>query len=261
MTTPPVATDTQEPTDEQTPGSEPVTPPAQEPSDEATRTMPDKAYIGLQRRLSAKDSELTALEGQLADAQRELAQPGRIDTETQQAVTGLIELIKQADPEKGAAAEAATRVWMSQREVAAYRLADEERDTASALETISQDNVSALQELASNMGADPDSPLIDYGSDNEPFSVRMERVMESARSAVEPAEPVTPPPVSAAETHATQPGVAIAPASEPETVTIEQVRAAISERGSARTSAERAEATRKFEDLQARFEAQASATK
>ena len=244
MTTQPLAavTDSPNPPDEAVDGSQP------EPVEEKVLPTPTPEYKGLQRQLNKRDTELKRARDELAELK---ARPTAYNPEQDAIIRGLIDAQKRADPTVGAQLEAGYITWRAQQEQARVATEQAERTARTETERIQAENEAELRELAVSFGVDPDSTLVDYGSDDEPLSARIRKVRESAKAAARPAEPVVPAKPTVAQTHSSQPGRSAAQ-SAPRMVNQAMVTAAVRAYAKTPTSAN-LEAYRK---LQEEFEKQ-----
>ena len=153
---------------------------------EDTRPMPDEAYKGLQRRIGVKDEENAELRRQNAEL---LAGKDGDNIETMRTQGQALVDRLRANPETTAQADQAQALLNG-------KIAELERDRLSGVLQSRDDNdaakieeeaaVAQLRAIVGDIGADPESPLIDYGSDILPLHERIERVRESARNSVAP---------------------------------------------------------------------------
>ena len=177
---------------------------------EDTRQMPDKAYQGLQRRIGAKDEELAELRRQ--NAELLAGKDGDAIENMRTQGQALIDRMR-GNPETAGQVDQAQallegKIAAMERDQLAGVL--QSRDTANAQEIEEGRMMVQLRAMVVDIGADPDSPLIDYGSDNLPTTERMDRVRESSKSSIKPVkDPVKEVPGTEEDgsAHNTQPGV------------------------------------------------------
>ena len=208
------ATPTADPDVEGNTGSDTVV-----PSDTASdgagtpRTMPDEAYKGIQRRLDREQRERARLEAQIQELRNGAATPGQPDMSL---VMPLLNRLKELNPEAAQAEAIRIREQMREAELQGYRTADERRRHEEEASRVEAANVAQLRSIAQDMGADPDSPLVDYGDGTMFLHERIELVRTTAKEAAAPATPVTPAPTAptAGRTHNLQPGTPPTPRGE-----------------------------------------------
>lgn len=188
---------------------DPAGQPVSSPPSPQTTSMPDEAYKGIQRTLEREKQRVRELEAQLSQA---ASQPA--DAQSAQIVAALIQEVGRHDPDR---AQALYNAYQS------YRLAAENQALRTRQDTENQERIyreaqerndRELRETARAFGADPDSPLIDYGNpETESIAERLARVRASAMIAAKQAPTVTPPARTAIDgQHNTQAG---APPSAP----------------------------------------------
>jgi NTP pyrophosphatase (non-canonical NTP hydrolase) len=101
------------------------------------------------------------------------------------------------------------------------------QDLERQLEQIEARNMEELREVASALGVSPDSPMVDYGDQNDSIADRLASVRASAKIAVKPATPVVAPSRTGDAVHNTQPAMpAPARTANSGRVTAEQLEAA-----------------------------------
>lgn len=201
------------PADEQVAGSQPgQTQEDGSPPASGDTSDPSEAYKGMQRLVSKKDKEIAELRAQVSQSERspENDEMTKLETQRQQAQTQIDAL--RRDPERASEATEAQLKLDALYNQRKLTLVEEERDQAqryAEYERTEVGNIAALRDLASDLGADPDSPMIDYGDPTKDYlSDRMTMVRESARAATAPATPVTPPKATIADgsAHTSNPG-------------------------------------------------------
>lgn len=186
-------------------------------------TEPDEAYKGLQRRLDREQKRARELEAALARASGQ-----GVDAQSAQVIQALIAEISQSDPAKGALLRQEYEKALLAQENFVLRTRQQQEDNATAIKQAEERTLQELRATVIAFGANPESPLIDYGDASEPFVDRLSRVREDAKRASAPATPVTPAvrSVGAGTSHNVQPGTP-APATTPtREVTDEDVRKA-----------------------------------
>lgn len=182
--------------DEATPSDPPVTQP--------TSDGPDAAYKGLQRVLEKEKAKSRDLEARLQQAKNQ-PQNGQSDA----IIQALIGEIIKVDPERGNQLYADYRVWAASAENQRLRNQSQEDEQARIIRQAEERNMEELRAIAADLGADPDSPSIDYGDSNEWIAERITKVRASAKAAAKPVKPVTPAKRTVDETHNTQPGAPV----------------------------------------------------
>lgn len=162
-------------------------------------SMPDEAYKGLQRELSKRDRQIRDLQKQINDTvQSSVSATGEISEEADRIIKGLIAVIGQNDQ---GLAQAALMGYEQHR----LKMENERLKAAPSKSAPVEDNDEDLRALAVDLGADPDSPLIDYGDSSMSYSQRVSLTRRTARAAAAPASPVQPSPRTAGPV--LQPGV------------------------------------------------------
>ena len=206
------ATQTADPVDEELTGSNPVEP-SDTPSEESgnSKTMPDAAYKGIQRRLDREQRERARLEAQI----EELRKNGNGQPDMS-LVMPILTALREKDPEAAQRIAIQLREQMREAELNQYRTQDQQRQQQEEVARVEAANVAQLRAIAQDLGADPDSPLIDYGDSSMFLHERMALVRESAKDAIAPATPVTPPSnaPTAGRTHNLNPGTPPTPTGE-----------------------------------------------
>ena len=221
--------------------SDPVTPPAN-PSDEqqipaaqgastpvesiapeATQpptTEPDAAYKGIQRRLAREQDRVRELEQRLAQANT-----GGGDEQAFAVIGALIGEIEKIDPAKGAALKSEFATARIVAENQQYRTREAQEEAQRQAQQTEERILGELRATAAAFGANPASPLTDYGDPAEDFATRLGRVRADAQKAAAPATPVTPPVRSSTDGtgHNTQPGTPMTPNQQAREVTQEDV--------------------------------------
>lgn len=177
-----------------------VTPPG---TPSPTGREPDEAYKGLQRELAKRDKRLRELEAQVQQAASRPLDPGYA-----QVVPALIQQIAEYDPERAANIRAGYERWQMAQENQTLRTQLQRDEEEKVFAEASERNFQELRAIAAALGADPDSPSIDYGDDGEWLAERIAKVRASATASRAAAAPVTPPARNSADgtAHNTQPG-------------------------------------------------------
>lgn len=150
--------------------------------------QPDERYKGLQRELQKEKDRAKQLEARLQEAGNSAASGNGMNEQMTMAL--LRELA--ATGEEGAARARVLAVQLNQQRLEGenQRL-KQERDQAqhdARVREIQESNLAQLRAIARDLGADPDSELIDYGSEDEALFARIEKVRESAKKAMAPAK-------------------------------------------------------------------------
>jgi hypothetical protein len=179
------------------------------PSPSTTAGMPDEAYKGLQRELAKRDQKVRDLE---ARVQQMANQPQ--DAQTAQVIDALVNELAAANPER--ARQVAQAVQQYRIAAENQRLHEQlaSREQERLLTDLEERNMASLREIVSDMGVDPASPLIDYGSVDEYLPTRITKARASARAAATTVKSETPPDRSGDGSHNTQ---TAAPPSPPAT--------------------------------------------
>ena len=181
---------------------------------------PTEEYKGMQRQLNKSHDENRRLAQELEEARK-------VDAPEHDAVIdALAARLTEVDAEQGAIVKNSISTWRLQHERAAVETEKSALVTAARESEDQERDQEALRSVATDLGADPDSPMVDYGDADIPLAVRMERTRSTAKEAAKPVTPVEPPQPSIAQAtaHSTQPGV---PAAQTDnTITQAQVRAA-----------------------------------
>lgn len=193
--------------------------------------QPDERYKGMQRELQKANDRARQLEGQLQQAQASAGTAGAPDNA---AIIALLRELAATGPEGQARAQQlALQIQSAQERAELERLRNQQAfsENAARIHELQTSNMEELKAIARDMGADPDSGIIDYGTDTEPLYERMRKVRESAKAAVKPAAPA---PVNEAAqaapanaSHNTQPGIAPAPQAKRTAVTADDVEVAM----------------------------------
>lgn len=229
-----------------------VVPP--EVSSPPTTAMPDEAYKGMQRALEREKARSRELETRLQQA---VTAP--VDTNSAQVVNALLTEIARDNPERAQALAQSYHAYRLAAENEALRNQQGMQEQERLYREAQERNMQELRATAAALGADPNSPLIDYGDpDNDSIAERLSKVRSSAAAALKPATPVTPPVREA--THNTQPGTPpTPPAARNGAVTEETLAAAQANYARAFQSMSpdaRAKAEAELRDLNERFAAQ-----
>lgn len=196
-----------------------VAPPAPKPT-----TMPDEAYKGIQRTLAREQARVRELEANLAQVSNQ-----GVDEQSKAVILALIAEISKHDEAKGNALKAEYDRLLLVQENRVLRNQSETRTREQQLADIEARNVEELRAVVIALGADPDSPAIDYGNSNEWFAERLSRARSTAQEVAVAAKPVKPTPRSAADgtSHNTQPvGTTPTPRPSAKAVTQEDLQAA-----------------------------------
>lgn len=155
--------------------------------------LTEEAFKGLQRRVSAKDREIERLTSELDEA-KNAARTAPLNDAAAQAAARALQELNAVDPDKARALALELRETMlnqQQRQMSDTANAEAERRNA---ETREQAVVNELRRLAADLGADPDSSLIDYGNPSLPIAERIALVRETAKATAKPATPPAPKP-------------------------------------------------------------------
>lgn len=188
-------TDDQATSTETAPGAGDVTANGAEDTSAAAQTskaqedwQPDERYKGLQRELQKAQDKGKQLEQRLQDAGNSAAQGNGLNEQMTMAL--LRELA--ATGEEGAARARALAVQLNQQRLEGENARlKQERDQSQhdqRIREIQESNLAQLRAIARDLGADPDSEMIDYGEESEALFARIEKVRESAKKAVTPAK-------------------------------------------------------------------------
>lgn len=198
--------------------------------DSGGTNLNDKAFKGLQRRISAKDQEIQTLKSQIAEIKQSSTASGGLDERTIRLIQPLVQRIAKDDPDYA-------RQWAAQ--VQAQLLAEQNRQLEE--EVNSKKNqakkqqeeaavLADLRALAAELGVDPDSDLLDYGDETMELRERMTLVRQSVADAKKAAKPTAPKPApSSAATHNTNPGVPPTAKPAPKTYTRNDLQTALAE--------------------------------
>ncbi len=228
------------------------------PATQTPPALPDEAYKGMQRNLEREKARVRELEAQL----QQVASTPTSENDAK-IVSALLTEIAQSNPERANQLATAYQGYRlaAENQQLRNRQANEEQERI--YREAQERNTRELRETARAFGADPDSPLIDYGdADNESIAERLARVRVSATAAAANAQVVTPPDRSqaAGTTHNTQPGSPPAPPSANRNVVTDEMLQAANDKyartyhtmnGEARAAAEA-----ELRDLTDRYAAQ-----
>jgi hypothetical protein len=233
------------------------TPPSDPPSSQTTSDEPDAAYKGLQRVLAKEQARARELEARIQQIE---SQPA--DNQSNQIIAGMIAEVEKYDPERAGALRQSFEVYKVNSENVRLRNQQMEDAQARVLREAEERNTQELRAIVADLGADPDSPAIDYGDSNEWFAERITKARASAKEAVKKVKAVTPPARTTSDgtAHNTQPGTP--PQAPPRSnskaeVTEDQLKAAQEKYTRAYLSGkDRAEAKAELDDLNSRFAAQ-----
>lgn len=155
-----------------------------------------KAFKGLQRRLSAKDRELSDAQKRIQELQSK-AQSGALSVdEVVQLVKPVIDTIKADNPDLARQLAMSVAATIDQRR---NMSAQEELDAIKRQQqsqTEEAEVLSELREVAADFGVDPDDEDIDYGSPGQSWRERLALVRQSAKELAKPAKPTQPKPKS-----------------------------------------------------------------
>lgn len=188
--------------------------PGSEPENKSGGTdLTPEAFKGLQRRLSAKDRENAELRRQVEDIARRNQSGGLSDPNTLALIRPLLQKLNETDPEFARQYAAQLRDQMLERENQELKARLSNQDQIREAEEAERRNMNELRALARDLGANPDSPLIDYGDSTMWIHERMSLVRETAKEAAKPVNtPATPAPtVSNGQNHNPNPGVPPSP--------------------------------------------------
>lgn len=149
-----------------------------------------EVYRGIQRTVSKKDQQIQELREQLSKVQNAPKNEGNsyLEKLAQQALREL----EDADPDRAREIQSNFQSEQLRAELEQYRTREQEERTNAWLRDISTKNREALRGIASNWDVDPDDPRLDYGSDNEPYAERVQRVNQMVKELARKADPVTP---------------------------------------------------------------------
>jgi hypothetical protein len=156
----------------------------------------------MQRHLDRQKQENANLQRQIRELQ---SQPATAYTE--QSVMRLLRALHEKDPAAAMAMATELRAQANDSELQTLRNRESQRAQEAQIREVEAQNLSELRETAKALGANPDSPLIDYGDPSMFLHERMALVRSTASKAKAPAEPVTTPTRTPAQTHNAQPGV------------------------------------------------------
>jgi len=175
--------------------------------DESTQLTPD-AFKGLQRNISKKDQEISDLRRQVQEAQSRGQSQGMSEEQIGGLLRPLLERIQRDDPEEARRVAGELRAQML-----AYRNQQLEgqlsrTEQQKQYEEAERRAIDSLRGIASDLGVDPDSTLIDYGNANMWLQDRITLVRESAKQAKAKTEtpPKPKPTVSEGTAHNPSPG-------------------------------------------------------
>ena len=212
-----MATEDNQVTPDENPGSEeqqtpvdlstqdtPLEPPASQPPS----SEPDPAYKGLQRVLAKEQARARELEARIQQYETQ-PQTGQSD----QIIAGLIQEIGKVDPERAQQLVAGFQAYRVHSENQALRMHQSQTEADRIIREADERNVQELRSIVTDLGADPDSPLIDYGDPNEWFAERITKVRATAKEAAKKVAPVQSQSRTVDQTHSTQQGAP--PASSP----------------------------------------------
>lgn len=125
-----------------------------------------------------------------------------------QIIQGLIQEIAANDPGRAQALAQSYQSYQVNEENQRLRMQQAQAETERTIRAADERNVEELRAIVVDLGADPDSPSIDYGDANDWFADRITKARASAKAAAKQAKPVTPPTRTVADgtAHNTQPG-------------------------------------------------------
>lgn len=163
-------------------------PPSDPPSSQTTSDEPDAAYKGLQRVLAKEQARARELEARIQQIE---SQPA--DSQSNAIIAGMIAEVEKYDPERAGALRQSFEVYKVNSENVRLRNQQFEDAQARVLREAEERNTQELRAIVADLGADPDSPAIDYGEANEWFAERITKARASAKEAAKKVKPVTPP--------------------------------------------------------------------
>ena len=203
-------TPVENPVSEEEQFADPSTPesPPDPPASQPTSGDPDPAYKGLQRVLAKEQARARELEARI---QQYESQPR--NSQSDQIIAGLIQEIGKTDPERAQSLATGFQAYRVHSENQALRTHQAQAEADRIIKEADERNVQELRSIVVDLGADPDSPLIDYGDPNEWFAERITKVRATAKEAAKKVVPVQPQPRTVDQTHVTQQGAP--PASAP----------------------------------------------
>lgn len=213
---------TADPADGDNAGSQPSPTPT-DPAVGEQRTMPDEAYKGLQRHLDRQQQENATLRAQIEELRTQPA-----SQQNDAAIMEMLRALHEKDPAAAMVMAERLRTKALESEVQNHRSREQARSQQEQYAKVEESNLAELRATAQAFGADPASPMIDYGTPAMFLHERMARVRETARQAVTPATPVTPPVRTPAQAHNSQPGVPPTPRVTDKPVTDSEFQAALS---------------------------------
>ena len=182
--------------------------PSEPPASQPTSVEPDPAYKGLQRVLAKEQARARELEARIQQYESQ-PQTGQSD----QIIAGLINEIGKTDPERAQQLVVGFQSYRTHSENQALRTQQAQAEADRIIKAADERNVQELRSIVIDLGADPDSPLIDYGDPNEWFAERITKVRATAKEAAKKVTPVQPPARTVDQVHSTQQGAP--PASAP----------------------------------------------
>ncbi len=157
-----------------------VKPEAKEGDKKPDAWEPDARYKGLQRKL---ERERTAREDAEKRVGAQSPPPTSEDPWTNPVVRTMAERIAKDDPEGFKQLQTAAAVQTLQKENADLKAANETAAFEAQVAEVRSSNMTQLRGIVEDAAVDPESPLIDYGTDNDPLYTRMELVRASIKEA------------------------------------------------------------------------------
>jgi len=199
------------------PGSDPENTNSGETNDEEVggTNLNEKAFKGLQRRLTAKDRELAELKASIQNLQSQNQSGGLTDEATLALIRPLIQKIAQDDPQFAQTWAAQYAAQAQARQNQHLQAQINETKTKQEREDEEAGIMADLRELAEDLGADPAASTVDYGDPSMTLRERMAAVRETAKVANRPAKP-TPPKATVANGGAANPNPGQPPSPRPQ---------------------------------------------
>ena len=162
--------------------------------DSGGTNLNEQAFKGLQRRLTAKDRENKELQSRVSELQTQ-NQSGGLSTEAMLAlVRPLIAKINEHDPDSARALATQIAAGLTARQNQQLQEQVNAQANRQKQEQEESETLNDLRALATDLGVDPDSQLVDYGDTSMSLRDRMAIVRETAKDALKPAKPTAPKP-------------------------------------------------------------------